>query len=103
MKKTLYKGAYRVVSALNDLTGGTSVVARWKVALGVVVLSLSAGALTGCNPNEEVVECYLTMEEDYVDPGQNPDQGRGGEGDEGKGDDTDIMCYAPALPPEDMP
>ncbi len=60
MKKTLYKGAYKAVSALSDLTGGAPVVARWKVAIAAVVLSLSAGAMSGCKPGE--VMCYATEE-----------------------------------------
>lgn len=53
MKKYLYKSAYRVVSWLTDLSGGKSLLLKWKTALAVMVIGLSATATTGCKPT-----CY---------------------------------------------
>jgi hypothetical protein len=97
MKKSLYKGAYRMVSVLSDITGGATPVTRWKVALGVAVLGLSAGAMTGCKP---VVTCYdpvIPPGEEETDAGRSTGQNPETEGE----NDPGVMCYDPAMPPEE--
>ncbi len=98
MKKTVYKGAYRVVSALSDLTGGASPVTKWKVALGVVIMGLSTGVMTGCEPQTTCYDPAIPPGEEGTDTRQEPGQNPG----TGQGDDPDVMCYAPALPPDDQ-
>ncbi len=103
MKKTLYKGAYKIVSGLSDLTGGASAVAKLKVALGMAILGMSAGMLTGCQPH---TTCYDPVPElmcyDPVAPQPKPETGT----EPGTGgvtaDNPDLLCYAPALPPDQM-
>ncbi len=113
MKKSLYTAAYKVASALSNLTGGATPVARWKVALGIAVLGLSAGAMTGCELHTECyapvpppdVMCYDPAVPPETDPGQDDngngdDQGDGQGQGQTQGGDDGVMCYAPALPPE---
>ncbi len=74
---------------LNDIAGGASLLTKWKVALAATILGLSVGTLTGCEP---MTTCY--------DPAMPAEQQETGTEQE-SGNDPDIMCYAPALLPDE--
>jgi hypothetical protein len=116
MKKSVYRGAYNVVSWLSDRTGGASFLVRWKLALGVVILGLSTSSLVGCEPPMET--CYVSPPEEamtcydpVVPPGNEEENGNGeeegtggneeGTGQETGGEDDGVLCYAPVAPPEE--
>jgi hypothetical protein len=114
MKKSIYRGTYRLVSWLSDKTGGAPFLVRWKVALAVVVLGISTSSLVGCEPGGGEVTCYEPVPPEVMcydpvappeDENGNGEEGTGenGEGRTGGGGEEEegVMCYAPVAPPEE--